>query len=850
MPASNQNLLTMDLERIAASFRAEPGRWGLSIAVIALGVALVSAIHTLNHGALTELDQAARILSGTADLRIEAGRSGFADEIYVTAAQSAAETGDIAELSPLLDLDIPLSAQPAPGSTRTLRLLGVDLFRVARVQPDLMPRTAGGEDRLSVLQPHNLSLNDAALNTLGKRVGDTLSLESPAGSISFRIAGTLPERASVAPLAVLDIAAAQHHFGQIGRLSRIDLRVTPGRDVASVRQVLAARLPPGVQLTTPAQSAARTDALSRGYRANLTVLALVALFTGGFLVFSMSALSVVKRRTELALLRVLGVTRAELSRNLLLEGALTGAGGSAFGLALGLLLATGILRIFASDLGAGFFAGAAPVLHVDPLALTFIAVTGIAAGMAGSWLPAREAATRQPARALKAGDDAELMRAAPAPGWGLALISLSLPLLALPPVSGVPLGGYLSIALLLFGTLALLPWLLAHAARALPSPTRLLPQLSWRQITAMPGFAVSGLATVIVSFSLVAAMAVMVHSFRVSVDHWLGGVLAADVFVRAPDGMTARLPDGFPEQVASLPGVAQVERLRFQSLLLWPTEPPVTLIARDLTPATLEQISVLDRATTPAPAGLPPVWVSEAMVARHGATPGTTLTLPLGNVTRQVWVAGVWRDYARTWGAIVMDRREYSQWSGDNDVNDLALHTAPGTDLVGLIANIRKLPGGERQEIAQATEIRRLSLSIFDRTFAITYALEAAALLIGFAGIAAHFAALAHARRKEFGVLRHIGFRRADLARLLAMEGATLGTIGATVGLALGFAISLILIHVVNRQSFHWGMALHPPWAALCALMVGLVLVAALAARLAGQSAMQRSAVQAVRAEL
>ncbi len=841
-------------ELIFSSLRAEPGRWSLSVAAIALGIALVTAIHTLNHSALAELDQAARVLSGTADLRVEAGRSGLDDGVYARVAL----TPGVAVASPMIEADTIVAGtnstrEPTGGSTRepvrALRIFGVDLFRVAWVQPSLIPRLAEGEDRLAALQPDLLFMNEPALKAVGKRPGDSVTLTIASGERSFRIAGTLPDDAGNIPLAVMDIAAVQQHFGQLGRLSRIDLRIVAGQDLPAISTALTAQLPPGVHVTRPEQATQRTDALSRGYRANLTVLALVALFTGGFLVFSMSALSVVKRRTELALLRVLGVTRRELIRRLLLEGVLSGGLGSVLGIGLGLLLAQGILRIFASDLGAGFFAGVTPPLHLDPVALIVIAIIGVAAGLFGVWLPAREAAARPPARALKSGDDAVLMGAAPAPGWSLTLIALAIPMLLLPPLRGIPMGGYLAIALLLFGTLALLPWLLEFAATRLPSPTRLLPQLSWQQVAAMPGFAVSGLATVIVSFSLVAAMAVMVHSFRVSVDQWLGGVLAADVYVRAPGAMTGRLPDGFADQIAAMPGVASVERLRIRSILLAPDEPAVTLIARDVNARVLDGLSILARAEGNAPTNLPQVWVSEAFVARHRATPGATLRLPIGDQQRNVWVAGIWRDYSRTWGAVIIDRRDYIQATGDQHVNDLALHLAPGTKPATIIANIRKLAGGERVEIAQATEIRKLSLNIFDRTFAITYALEAAALLVGFAGIAAHFAALAHARRKEFGVLRHLGFRRREIARLLAMEGATLGTLGAGVGLVLGFAISLILIHVVNRQSFHWGMALHTPWLALAVLTGGLILLAALAARLAGHAAMQKSAVLAVRAD-
>lgn len=842
----------MWLELHAATLRAEPGRWVLSVAAIALGIALVTAIHTLNHSALTELDQAARVVSGSADLRVEAGRSGFDDGVFPTVVLA----DGVAAASPVLVIEAERAeastAPSGPTARRVLNILGIDLFRAAPIQPALLPRaeinTDDNGDRLAALQPDNLFLNDAALRLHAVRVGDTLTFRGPEGPVTLKVAGTLPESNQGAPQAVMDIAAAQARFGPAGRLTRIDVRIQAGTDPAAVQRNLTALLPATLRVTTPAQTSARTDALSRGYRANLTVLALVALFTGGFLVFSVAALSVVRRRSELALLRVLGVTRGELGRALLREGAVAGVAGSVVGIAAGLVLAALLLRIFAGNPGMGVAVGTAG-LRIDMPALVVIALLGAAAGMAGAWLPAREAASRPPARGLKSGDEAALMQAVPRARWGLLLILVALPLLALPPVRGVPLAGYAAIALLLFGTLAVLPALLRGLSRHLPPPSRLLPQLAWQQFTAMPGYAVSGLATVVVSFSLVAAMAVMVSSFRESLDQWLGGVLGADVYVRAPGGITGQMRADTVAALAALNGVARSERLRFQNVLLDPAQPAVTLIARSVDATTLAGMTVLARAAGDAPTGIAPAWVSEAMVAMHGARLGQTLTLPVGNAPREVWVAGIWRDYARTWGAVVIAREDYVRWTGDDALNDLALDFAPGADLTAAIANIRKLPGGDQLDIARADEIRKLSLSIFDRTFAITYALELAALIVGMAGIAAHFAALAVTRRKEFGVLRHLGFTRRELGRLLALEGAVTGAAGAVTGLALGFAISLILIHVVNRQSFHWGMSLHVPTIALAVLALALVLLAALSARWAGRAAMRTSAVLAVKAE-
>lgn len=852
---------------LPGAWRREPGRWLLSIGVIALGVALVTAIHTLNHSALTELDQAARQLGGDADLRIEAGRAGFSDEVF----KSVVLTPGVQAASPVLEFEVEVVETPdelvkqsgsggiASRASRSLRIIGMDVLRAARVQPGLVPRAMLGEEenRLAALDPQNVFLNEAALRRLGLNLQaggalPELRLRLPGASGPaevFRVAGTLGDSASNAALAAMDIAAAQHRFGLGERLTRIDIRRAPEMDEVLLAENLTRILPAETRLTTPEQGQARTAALSRGYRANLTVLALVALFTGGFMVFSVTALSVVRRRSELALLQVLGVTRKEVLRGLLREGLLAGAWGSALGIAAGLLLARGILALMAGDLGAGFFAGVAPVFHIDVPALLVIALTGLGAGTLGVWLPALEACSRPAARALKEGDEAVLMQAAPAPWIGCVLLGLALPLLLMPPVRGVPLGGYIAIALALFGTLALLPALLQALARKLRSPQALLPQLAWQQFAGMPGYAVSGLATVVVSFSLVAAMAIMVHSFRNSVDHWLGHVLAADVYLRAPGGLQAKLPEGLADRLCRQTQLARCERLRYHSLLLDPQQPPVTLIARTIDEHTLRALELAAPPPRNTANPVPRIWVSEAMVALHGAPRQGRYELPLGTARIPVEVVGVWRDYSRTWGALVMDRSEYSQLTGDTAVNDLAFTLAPGASVSEFARMLRSDAEAGRQEIAERSEIRRLSLALFDRTFAVTYALELAALLVGLTGIAAHFAALTVTRRREFGMLRHLGFTRAQLGRMLMLEGAVTGGAGALVGLVLGFGISLVLIHVVNRQSFHWGMELSLPWLPLLALTLLLIALAALGARQAGRAAMSREAVFAVKGD-
>jgi putative ABC transport system permease protein len=240
------------------------------------------------------------------------------------------------------------------------------------------------------------------------------------------------------------------------------------------------------------------------------------------------------------------------------------------------------------------------------------------------------------------------------------------------------------------------------------------------------------------------------------------------------------------------------------------------------------------------------VWISEAVADIYGARAGGELTLPLGGADHVFFVAGIWRDYARTAGAVVLDRNLYEKLTGDARVNDAALWLAPGATADAVAESLRSRVS-RGIEIAEPRVIRQISLGAFDRTFAITYALEAVAVLIGLFGISVSFSAQAVARRAEFGMLRHVGMTPRGIGEMLATEGALLGAFGVAVGLILGFAISLILIYVVNRQSFHWSMDLHVPWALLATLAVVLVVAAALTAVLSGRQALGDNVLRAVR---
>jgi putative ABC transport system permease protein len=353
-----------------------------------------------------------------------------------------------------------------------------------------------------------------------------------------------------------------------------------------------------------------------------------------------------------------------------------------------------------------------------------------------------------------------------------------------------------------------------------------------------------------VSFSLVVAMLIMVLSFRQSLDSWLDQVLPADLYLRAANsGETVVLSPVEQLRITDTEGVSSVIFSRYQKLLIAGNQPAVTMIARDLPdqriPFTLPLVS------PPAifPEGAPPsVWISEIAAAMFDWKTGQIIALPLGNAAQNFSVAGVWRDYSRQNGAVIIDRSVYRKLTGDEAANDAAIRISDPATITKTEQALRAaINMHSTAEIASASDIRRISMGIFDRTFAITWALEFAALVVGLFGVSIAFSVQALARRREFGVLRHLGMTRGQISAMLAGEGALTAGVGALCGLAVGTLIGLVLIHVINRQSFHWSMELHIPWLPMLLLFVVTIACAAITAVISARSVMRIDVASTVR---
>jgi putative ABC transport system permease protein len=839
-PSLTRGALTLGRVLLLSQLREQPGRLAVTVLSIALGVALGAAVYLVNAAALNEFGLATKRLVGDADVVIRGPRDGFAERLYEELAQEPA----VRVASPMLELEAAL-----PGNRDTLKVLGLDPFVAATLQPALI----GDVERraLDLFAPDAIVLSNRAAAELDLRAGDRLHVMVGDGAKDLRVIDVLPEGAYSQALGIMDIASAQWLFGKIGRLNRIDLSLRAGVDADAYRRALNHHLPAGTLAIAPQTERDRAATVTRAYRVNLNMLALVALWTGAFLVFSTQSLSALRRRRSFGLLRALGVTRRELELALLGEGALLGLAGSAAGIALALACAAGLLRLLNGDLGNGQLNVAGAALGAAPASLLAFMAIGTSIAAAGSWFPARSAARQAPARALKGGDDAPA--AVVGKSWiaGLILLGLGAVLARLPPIRGLPFFGYAAIAALLLGAVLLVPRLTVWVLRVAPRANRVVPDTALAQLRDNIALSTLSLASVIVSFSLMVAMAIMVYSFRVSFEDWLGKVLPADLQLREPLGNdTAYWSPQDQQAAAALPGVARAEFRRTRPLLLDPRRPPVTLIVRGSSARQVgEELPLIRTFRGPLPGGAPPAWISEAVADLYGLSPGDRIDLPLGEQLRHFTVAGIWRDYARAFGAVVITRATYIEATHDADANEGSVWLRPGSDPARVESALRAALArdGGAFDVLTSAALRERSLRIFDRAFAITYGIEAVAVIIGLMGVSFAASSTALARRAEFGMLRHVGMLRRQVVAMLASEGVLMSSLGVLYGLILGGALSLVLVYVVNRQSFNWSIDLAVPMWQLGVLSVTLIAAAAFTAVWSGRSAMTQDAVRAVR---
>ncbi len=823
---------------VSGPARRRPARVVLPVLGVAIGVAAVMAIHHANRSVTASFEDAASTVSGRSDFVVR-GAAG----VPIADLASLSFLWEKGAFAPAVTGNAILASEPRD----VVDILGVDwggdeAVRDARlVAPAGRPR-ADLASRGSVL----ITAPFAARHHLAP--GSKLALVAGGRPREVRIGGILElsgvARAAGGDVLLMDVFTAQDLLGKPGAVDRVDVVLDRGVSREDARREMAAHLPPGLWIEPPARAAATADRMVRAFRFNLNALGSLTLLVGMFLVANAVSIAVLRRRPEIASLRALGASRTSIFTAFLIEGAIVGVIGTILGEGLGLLAARAALSAVGGTVST-LYAPTARIASAE-LAGPFVlaAVVGMLASLLATLLPAVEALRVAPSPALRAGAIEGVARRRLRIRAALAAASLAGAALAsrAGPVDGFPFFGFVGVVLVV-AALALAAPLLVRAGAAVPG--RLLEKAFGAAGRLGAGFfggalAKNGIAVTALAMALgmTLAMIVTVASIRRTVGVWVESTLRSDLWIKADaggrTGLVGDLPPDIVGFLAAIDGVDGVDPFRARDAADREGR-PFTLAAGDFRIlARAGGLPFLDgrdpRATAAAARSRGEALVSEPFSRRFGVGDGSLVTLPTPAGPRSFRVAGVYRDYSNDRGTIVLDRELYVSIYGDRRVTSCAILAKPGVDPGALRRRILAAAAGRYAlTITTNRELRREILVIFDRTFAVTRALEGIAVAIAVLGVANALMASAVERRRAFGLLRAVGASGNQIRAATLVEALLSGLTGTIAALVAGAAFAWLLLTVINPQSFGWTVALAVPVGTLVAASAFVLVASVLA---------------------
>ncbi|WP_018648969.1 MULTISPECIES: ABC transporter permease [unclassified Thioalkalivibrio] len=815
-------------------WRRRPLQRLLTLVGVVIAVAVVLAVDLANQSAQRAFDRSMDEVAGTATHQVLGPARGF-DEVHYRDLRLAGWR----DSAPIVEGPARLP------DGRTIYVLGVDPLAEGPFRGAASDIGDAPVQRL-VTEPGTLLPPTGWWAGSGMAHEDRLALETAAGRFEVTLLDRAAERDEPASdpaeeggsLWVTDIATAQTLLGRPGRLDRIDVRLDDA-DIAAFTE----RLPDGLELVPVAARDQASRELAQAFRINLTAMSLLALLIAAFLIYNTQTFAVLRRQEVLASLRLVGAGRRALFGVVMLEALLVGVIGTLLGVLIGMGLAQVLVGQVAQTVTDHFFVVAVTEVTPRPLALLAVIALGVGLSLLAALAPAWEAARAASPGSLGRG---RLERRARRGLRGLAVAAVVL--LAAGGVmlllgTGGLVGSFVALFLLITGFVLLLPLVLAGVLRGLArlGRGRTLPRIGVRSLERSLSRSAPATSALTLALAAAISVSVMVGSFRDSVEQWLGQALTSDVYVvpvaPAAARSGARLPADWGETLARIAEAESVSTGSSQDtpsavgmIDLYVVEPhPVWL---DYLPLLRAEATgeALDRRLRETDA----VLVTEPFAAHHDVGVGDRLEIRVDDGRRMFQVAGVYRDYGSPQGTVLMlGERFYAGTAGAEEVGSFGLRLPDGADADAVIERLEAWLA-ERETAAMVTrpgDIEQESMAIFDRTFAITHLLRVITLLVAFIAILGALMALQMERAREFATLRSLGLLPGGVRGLVVFQGAVLGAFAALAAIPLGLGMGWLLIEVINREAFGWGMDLR--WAGreiaeTVALGVGAALLAAL----------------------
>lgn len=807
--------------------------------ILALGSGVYLAMRLANRAALSGFEQFTSGITRQADFTIT-GTTGSLNETWLREMRDALMERPVHLLPVIEETVMPFEEGKAVeiGSGVTWKLVGTDFVSLLNLRGEA---PAGLKGDVKAAEGVFVSAK------LHKAVGNEIRVVMHERVVSLKVAGVVTEQPGVPTLPetmlLMDLPAAQKVMQREAKVDRVEVVVTRGQAFPELRddtgEVLSKLANQRWQVSGAEDRRALAGTMTEAFRLNLTILSLLALFVGGYLIFQALDGVVIRRREEIGVLKSLGVTDAVIQRAFLIEALLLGVIGGGLGLLVGWLGAQAAVGGVSKTVNALY--GASSVQSADLhfgealLSMSIAIVTSLIA----AWWPAREASRTPPVHML--GRKAAVFSGggwwrAEWLGWALMAVAMVLAQIGAWRLSGgtrVPLAAYAAALCWLLGTglaAAKLMGPMRQMGRMFDRVTLRLGLSHLRRPTVRHRFAVAALASAV---AMTAGMAIMVSSFDGTMRGWIERSMKADLYVSSAGAQSAssthQISAATIEKLRAMPEVTEVATLRARGITL--KGAPTMVLGVD-GPFTQRQDAY---AWVKAP-GVVEWWrdggaiINESFAERFEVDAGDELELPGGHRVR---VNGIQADYGNERGAVTISEATFREWFEGEMAWRVALMLKPGADAEAVAKRIAEANPG--LSVFTNAHLRREALRIFRQTFSVTYALEVIGVFVAVAGLGLALASLLLERRADLSTLRSLGMTGRQIAATSAWEGAGVAMAGAVMGLISGGWLGWLLIYRVNKQCFGWTLGFAMPWGQFGVLLLAVVGVGALVSAMVGK---------------
>ena len=842
---------------IFRDWRTHKLRLALTVAGIALGVAVFFAIQTANKTLVGSLNDTIEKLAGKATLQVVAGEAGFSQDILKT----VRETPGVRIAEPVTETVV--SSQVGGG--QQILILGLD------TASDLALYNDGADPRGFVVKNplafanHNDSV--AVTKTFSERFnlkdGDKVTVDTQKGPVELTVRGIFNESGISAVfdgnVAVMDISSAQELFGLGNKIDRIDVANAADVKVDKLQRDLAVRLPGGIDAVRPDLRGQSLENTISTMHVAFTITSILALTIGIFIIFNSFSISLNQRWKEIAVLRALGVESGNIRRMFLAEAVILGLIGSALGVAAGFLMAKAAMSIVIGVTATmyGFIASASGMEFDASFGAQAFAI-GVVVSLVAAWLPARTASNLEPALALR---NIETRQADSKAGKiriviGLALIVAGMLLTRFtPPMVGSYISTAYSFAIQL-GMILLLPKILEIGARALRPLMNLLfgaeGVMAVETMARSPRRTVATVGAIVIGLAFVFSSAALVQSQKAALNRSVDKSVAADMLVTSSEQLHSRsyhFTEKTANTIGTLPEVETADLMRVSSTEFNGAE--VTILAHDMRAYFEVSPDLLDlgdaataRETTARGEG---VLISNNLSLRSNIQLGDTMTIKSPGGELRLPVVGMLDYYRSENGTIFLDRELYKRYWDDSDVDYVFIDLKPGVDRIAFKNKVHAaIAGTQSAFIYTHDEYKAWVTRLIDQFFLMMYMQMVVAVLVAAIGLVNTMLISVAERKRELGIFRAIGGLRRQVVKMVMLEAIAISMIGFVAGAVTGVMNAYFLVNTAAKVVAGFNLQLKYPWTVVAVSIPVVVIVAIISAWLPARRAARLNVVEAI----